>query len=50
LGYKHTPDAIAKMVARFSDKTKHPFYGKKHTEETKELIAKPGALKGFTSL
>lgn len=44
LGYKHTPEAIKKMVDRFSDSTKHPFFGKTHTEASRKLISKPGEL------
>jgi len=42
-GYKHTTEAIAKMVARFADKTNHPMYGKTHTAEALLRISKPGA-------
>lgn len=41
-GYKHTETAKIKMVQRLADKTKHPFWGKHHTEKTKVLISKPG--------
>ena len=44
LGYKHTEEAIAKMVARLANKENHPFFGKKHTEESKVLFSKPGHL------
>jgi len=43
LGYKHTEQALLKMIARHKDKKNHPFFGKTHTQETKELIRKPGA-------
>jgi len=42
-GYKHTKEAIAKMVARLADKTNHPMYGQTHTAETRFRISKPGA-------
>lgn len=42
-GYKHTEEAKAKMRRRFSDKTKHPMFGKKHSAETLKLISKPGS-------
>jgi hypothetical protein len=45
LGYKHTPEAIAKMVARFVDQNNHPFFGKKHSAETKLILSKPGKLR-----
>lgn len=38
LGYKHTDAAIQKMIQRFKDSTNHPMFGKKHKEETKELM------------
>lgn len=44
LGYKHTAEAIAKMIARFDDPTNHPMLGKSHTPEARLLISKPGAL------
>jgi group I intron endonuclease len=44
LGYIHTEEAKAKMRARLQDKANHPFFGKKHTEETKLLLSKPGEL------
>jgi group I intron endonuclease len=43
-GYKHTDEAKLKMLNRFKDKSNHPMYGKKHTEETLKLISKPGEL------
>lgn len=43
-GYKHTEAAKIKMIQRFSDKTKHPFWNKHHTEKSKLLISKPGKL------
>ena len=43
-GYKHTEEARLKMVARYADKTNHPFWNKHHDDETKLLISKPGAL------
>lgn len=43
LGYKHTEQALLKMIARYKDKKNHPFFGKTHTKETKNLISKPGA-------
>ena len=42
LGYKHTPEALLKMVKRFKYKINHPMYGKTHTEEAKNLIRKLG--------
>lgn len=44
IGYKHTAEAIAKMIERFQDKTNHPMYGKKHTPSALAKISKPGAL------
>lgn len=41
LGYKHTEEAIFKMVEFFKDKNNHP---KKHTPEALALISKPGEL------
>jgi group I intron endonuclease len=43
-GYKHTDEAKLKMLYRFKDKSNHPMYGKKHTEESLKLISKPGEL------
>lgn len=43
-GYKHTDEAIKKMVKRLEDKTNHPFWGKHHDDKTKSLISKPGLL------
>jgi group I intron endonuclease len=42
LGYKHTEEAILKMVKRFENKENH--HGKNHTKETLTLISKPGDL------
>ncbi len=42
LGYKHTPEALLKMIKRFKNKINHPMYGKTHTEEAKNLIRKFG--------
>ena len=41
LGYKHTEEAKAKMIKRFTNKTNHPLH---HNEKTKHLISKPGKL------
>lgn len=38
LGYKHSPEAIQKMLNRFK-KYKHPILGKHHTILTKEKIS-----------
>lgn len=43
-GYKHTPEAIAKMVDRFTDKSNHPMFGKHHGPDTLARISKPGPL------
>nr|NP_074961.1 orf261 [Podospora anserina] len=43
-GYKHTDEAKLKMLNRFKDKSNHPMYGKKHTEQTLKLISKLGEL------
>jgi group I intron endonuclease len=43
-GYKHTEEAILKMIKRFENKENHPMYGKKHTEDALALISKPGEL------
>nr|ABU24261.1 GIY-YIG endonuclease [Akanthomyces lecanii] len=43
-GYKHTDEAIQKMIERFKDKTNHPMFGKTHSEEVLKLISKPGSL------
>ena len=43
-GYKHTLSAKTKMVARFKDKSNHPFWGSHHSEESKKKISKPGEL------
>lgn len=42
--YKHTEEAILKMIKRFENKENHPMYGKKHTEDALALISKPGEL------
>jgi len=42
LGYKHTVEALLKMIERYKNKENHPFFGKTHTEEAKKLISKPG--------
>jgi len=42
LGYKHTEEALLKMIERYKNKENHPFFGKTHTEEAKKLISKPG--------
>ncbi|KGQ02207.1 putative intron-encoded endonuclease 1 (mitochondrion) [Beauveria bassiana D1-5] len=44
LGYKHTDEAIQKMIERFQDKSNHPMFGKTHSEEVLKLISKPGSL------
>lgn len=44
LGYKHTDDAIQKMIERYKDKENHPMFGKTHSEEVLKLISKPGNL------
>ena len=44
LGYKHTKDALKKMKLRLADKSKHPMFGKKHTDEAKRAIIRPGKL------
>lgn len=44
LGYKHTDEAIQKMIERYKDKTNHPMFGKSHSEEVLKLISKPGEL------
>ena len=44
LGYKHTDEAIQKMIERFKDKNNHPMYGRKHSENILKLISKPGEL------
>lgn len=41
LGYKHTDEAIQKMIERYKDKTNHPMFGKSHSEEVLKLISKP---------
>lgn len=43
LGYKHTAEALLKMVKRFENKINHPMFGKTHTEEAKNFIRKLGA-------
>lgn len=42
LGYRHTEQALLKMIDRFKIKENHPMYGKTHTDETKNLIKKLG--------
>lgn len=42
LGYKHTEEAFSKMIERYKNKENHPFFGKTHSEEAKQLISKPG--------
>lgn len=44
LGYKHTDEAIQKMIERYKDKTNHPMFGKSHSKKVLELISKPGEL------
>lgn len=44
IGYKHTAEAIAKMIERFQDKTNHPMFGKTHSPETKAKMSRPGSL------
>ena len=44
LGYKHTEEAISKMIKHYENKDNHPMYGKTHTEESLSLISKPGEL------
>lgn len=44
LGYKHTEEAILKMVKRFKDKKSHPMFGVKHTKNALSYISKPGEL------
>lgn len=44
LGYKHTAEAIEKMKLRLADKTNHPMYGKTHSPDILQAIAKPGIL------
>lgn len=39
-GYKHTPEAIFKMVTRFEDPTNHPMFNKNHSEHSRMLISK----------
>ncbi len=41
LGYKHSEEAISKMIKRFENN--HPMFGKSHKLETLSLISKPGA-------
>lgn len=43
-GYKHTKEAVLKMIKRFENKNNHPMYGKTHTKEAISLISKPGKL------
>lgn len=42
--YKHTKEAVLKMIKRFEDKKNHPMFGKTHTKEALALISKPGEL------
>lgn len=44
LGYKHTGQARLKMVEYYKDKSNHPMFGQKHSEEALALISKPGEL------
>lgn len=44
LGYKHSEEAVLKMIERFKNKNNHPMYGKTHTKEALSLISKPGIL------
>lgn len=44
LGYKHTAEAVAKMVARLAEPSDHPFFGKSHIWASRLLISKPGTL------
>lgn len=44
LGYKHTKEAISKMMKRFEDKKNHPMSGKKHSKNVLKSISKPGEL------
>lgn len=32
------------MITRYKDKTNHPFYMKKHSEQTKKLISRANEL------
>ena len=43
-GYKHTDESIAKMKKRFLDPKNHPLFEKTHSQESKNLISKPGVL------
>ena len=43
-GYKHTEEAMLKMLNRFIFKHNHTMFGKTHTEEARKLISKPGKL------
>lgn len=43
-GYKHTDESIAKMKKRFLDPQNHPMFEKTHSQESKNLISKPGVL------
>ena len=38
LGYKHTQQALLKMVERFKVKKNHPMFGKTHTNQARKLI------------
>jgi len=44
IGYKHTEEAILKMIERFKDKNNHPMFGKTHTKQALKAISKPGEL------
>lgn len=43
-GYKHTEEAICKILKRFKDKSNHAIYGKTHNHTVRKLISKPGIL------
>ena len=43
-GYKHTDEAMLKMLKTFEYKSNHPMYGKKHKDSVFKLISKPGKL------
>lgn len=43
--YKHLLETREKMISRYKDKRNHPFYMKKHSEQTKKkLISKANEL------
>jgi len=44
LGYKHTKQAIEKMISRFANKINHSMFGKTHDKVTLNLRSKPGEL------